>query len=82
MVTVNLPEGYKVESIPEPFALGLPDNLGSFKYNISALGTKIQLVIDTEINESIVSPIYYEALKEYFRKMIEKEAEQIVLTKV
>ncbi|HEX9600178.1 MAG TPA: transglutaminase, partial [Mariniflexile sp.] len=82
MINIDLPEGYKVEVIPEPLVMTMPDNLGTFKYNISAIDNKIQLVIDTEINESIISPIYYEALKEYFRKMIEKEAEQIVLTKV
>ncbi len=82
MINIDLPEGYKVEVIPEPLVMTMPDNLGTFKYNISASDKKIQLVIDTEINESIISPIYYEVLKEYFSKMVEKEAEQIVLTKV
>ncbi|WP_308990706.1 DUF3857 domain-containing protein [Mariniflexile litorale] len=82
MISVDLPEGYRVEVIPESVILALPDNLGAFKYNISVIGSKIQLVIDAEMNQAIISPIYYEALKEYFSKMIEKEAEQIVLTKV
>ncbi|WP_370478615.1 DUF3857 domain-containing protein [Tamlana flava] len=82
MVIVNLPEGYKVESIPEPAAMVLPENLGSFKYNLEARGTNIQIIVDTEINEAIISPIYYDALKAYFSKLVEKESEQIVLTKV
>ncbi|WP_298495738.1 DUF3857 domain-containing protein [uncultured Algibacter sp.] len=80
-IIINIPEGYKVESIPEPVAFMMPDNLGVFKYNISANGNKVQLLVDSEINESIISSIYYDALKAYFSQLVEKEAEQIVLTK-
>ena len=82
LININLPEGYKVESVPPPAVLALPDSLGSFKYNLMAMETKVQLVVDVEINQSIISPLYYEALKEYYSKIVEKEAEQIVLTKV
>jgi hypothetical protein len=81
-IIINLPEGYKVESIPEMKAMALPDNLGSFKYNIMHNGSVINLFINYEINESIISPIYYDILKEYFKLMLEKENEQVVLTKV
>ena len=81
-VFINLPEGYKVESTPEPVALMLPDNLGVFKYNVLVTELAVQLVIDTQINTPIVSPLYYDTLKEYFKQLIEKENEQIVLTKI
>jgi hypothetical protein len=82
-VIIKIPEGYQIESLPEPSALALPDNLGEFKYNIIQGNAKsIQVVISTKINESIITPVYYDALKEYFNKFIQKEAEQIVLTKV
>ncbi|MFI1745185.1 transglutaminase domain-containing protein [Thalassobellus sediminis] len=80
-VSLSIPSGYKVESTPEPVMLMLPDNLGSYKYIISVKQNKIQLVIQTEINESRISPIHYEALKAYFSDLVEKESEQIVLTK-
>ena len=82
MININLPEGYQLESLPKELALALPDNLGSFKYNIVGNGSKIQVVINTEINQAIVSPVYYNALKAYFSQLIEKESEQIVLTKI
>jgi len=82
MINIDLPEGYKVEVIPKTIAMALPDNLGTFKYNISASETKVHLVVDSEINQPIISAIYYEALKAYFSKLVEKQAEQIVLTKV
>ena len=78
---IKLPEGYKVESLPEKTAFGMPDNLGVFKYNLVQSGNTIQLTIDSEINQSIISPLYYDALKEYFKQRVDKEAEQIILTK-
>ena len=80
-VSVNLPEGYQVETIPEPKIIALPDDLGSFKYIIASQKTSIQLTVEYKINQAIISPFYYETLKEYFRQLIEKENEQVVLTK-
>ncbi|PWH84350.1 transglutaminase [Algibacter marinivivus] len=80
-VIINIPEGYKIENLPEPAAIGLPDNLGSFKFKVVGCGNTIQVSVVSQINQSIISPLYYEALKEYFNKFIQKEDEQIVLTK-
>lgn len=80
-VIINIPEGYEIESIPESNGLLLPDNLGSYKYSITASGNKIQLNIVTDMNQPIITPNYYDALKAYFSKLIEKEGEQIVLIK-
>ncbi|WP_282134190.1 DUF3857 domain-containing protein [Seonamhaeicola maritimus] len=79
---INIPEGYKIESVPESAAIGLPDNLGSFQYKVVGNGSTIQVSVASQVNQPIVSPIYYEALKKYFNTFIQKEAEQVVLTKV
>ena len=62
--------------------LALPDNLGSFKYKALASSTDIQLIITTEVSEPIIPALYYSTLKEYYKQLIEKEAEQVVLKKV
>src|SRR5690606_34360904 len=38
MINVQIPDGYKIEYLPENAALGLPDNLGMFKYNVASIG--------------------------------------------
>ena len=81
MVNMALPEGYKVESVPETLLLRLPENLGEFKYITSQKGNIIQLSVNFEINKAIVGPQNYPFLKEYFNQVIKKEAEQIVLSK-
>ncbi|WP_396602131.1 DUF3857 domain-containing protein [Algibacter sp. R77976] len=80
-INLKIPEGYKIESIPESAAIALPDNLGAFHYKVVGQGNTIQISIKTQINQSIISPIYYDALKTYFSQLVEKEAEQIVITK-
>ncbi len=79
---INIPEGYKIESLPEATAIGLPENMGTFQYKVIGNAKTIQVLVTSKLNQSIISPLYYEALKEYFNKLLQKETEQIVLTKV
>ena len=80
-ITINLPEGYTVESLPEKIALALPDNLGNFRFLISHNNSKISIVSSTKINLSIIVPQYYTLLQTFYKKIIEKQAEKIVLIK-
>ncbi len=81
-IAVNLPENYTIEKMPEPIVLTLPDNLGSFKFNLKTQGNMLQVLVETETNEALISPLYYNALKEYFKKLIEKENEQVILKRI
>ena len=81
MINIKIPKGYFVESLPKPKVIALPDDLGKFKYLIANNGKTIQLTLVTEINESIIPSLYYDALKEYFKQLIEKENEKVVLSK-
>ncbi|MCW4468278.1 DUF3857 and transglutaminase domain-containing protein [Flavobacterium sp. MFBS3-15] len=81
IITVTLPEGYRVESMPEPVTMVMEENIGSYKYNITAQGNTIQLSSFFDINFPTVSHEYYRTLKDFFSKMIEKQKEKIVLVK-
>ena len=80
-ISIELPQGYAVESIPKPINLVTGDGIGSFKYSIANVGNKIQLSASATINFAIVSVEYYEVLKDFYQKIIEKESEKIVLVK-
>ncbi|TAI46899.1 DUF3857 domain-containing protein [Flagellimonas allohymeniacidonis] len=82
MVKLNIPEGYKVESSPAPMILSLPDKLGLFKYNVDPKETEVDIMVNFEINNATISPIYYPYLKEFFKQVIAKESEQLVLSKI
>ncbi|MBZ4044683.1 DUF3857 domain-containing protein [Flavobacterium hibisci] len=81
-ITIKIPDGYAVETLPAPAAVTMQDNLGSFKFNIAANENTLQMVISHQINEAIVSTQQYEMLKDYYKAMIAKESEKIVLKKI
>lgn len=80
-VSIQLPEGYKAESIPEQFAIGLPDNLGFFKFKVTNTGKTVNINSIIQINSPIIAPNYYSSLKEFYTKVVAKQKEQIVLVK-
>lgn len=81
-INIEIPKGYKVESIPQPIKISTVNSFGSFSMNIAFDNDKIQIVIVKEINLAVVPPDLYDALKEFFQKMMEKQNEKIVLTKI
>ncbi|MFN3969082.1 DUF3857 domain-containing protein [Flavobacterium sp.] len=81
LISLTVPEGYVVETLPQPKAVGLPDDLANFKYNVSNNGTQLQLIYSLDINSAIITPEYYEALKSFFKEVVNKQTEKIVLKK-
>ncbi|SHL22983.1 DUF3857 domain-containing protein [Flavobacterium saccharophilum] len=81
-ITIKIPEGFMVETLPTPAVITMEDNIGTFKFNIVANGGTLQLVVSHQINEPIVSTEKYEMLKEYYKGMVAKETEKIVLKRI
>lgn len=80
-ITIEIPEGYEVESMPDPTIIQLPNNLGGFKYLLDYQNRQIQLSINFEIAKAMISAENFEFLKEYFNQVVIKESEQIILKK-
>ncbi len=80
-VSIQIPEGYKVESLPETLAIGLPGDLGVFKYQVKQVGNKIKTISVLQFNQAIISPEYYSALKGFYSELVKKQSEKIVLVK-
>ena len=80
-VSIEIPEGYIIESTPKPINLVMTDNLGTFTFKIISSENKIQVAVTFEINSAIVAPDYYEGLKDFYKQMIGKLTEKIVLKK-
>jgi transglutaminase-like putative cysteine protease len=80
-VSMQIPEGYKVESLPTPMAIGLPDNLGVFKYQVRQVGSKIITVSILQFNSAIIGAENYKILKLFYGDLVKKQSEKIVLVK-
>lgn len=80
-ISIQLPKGYKVESLPETLAISLPEDLGVFKYQVSQVGKTIKTLSILQFNKSVVGPKYYSVLKDFYRQLVKKQSEKIVLIK-
>lgn len=81
-LTIALPEGYKVESFPAAVKYAMPDNVAQFKFNGTASDKQIQLSVYYDMNEAMIGAEYYESLKTFFKEMIAKQSEKIVLKRI
>ncbi|MBS4062311.1 MAG: DUF3857 domain-containing protein [Bacteroidetes bacterium] len=82
MISVKIPDGYQVESLPKATRLALPEGLGSFIYTVTATGNNISILYQYDKVADIISPTSYAALRNFRTLMIDKQAEKIVLKKI
>jgi hypothetical protein len=78
---LSLPEGYIVEEMPEPMNIVLPNDGGSFKFQMSDQGANLQMVSTVQINQLHYEPTEYASLRNFFSLLSAKMGEQLVLKK-
>ena len=79
IATLTLPDAFKVEELPEPCRVVMPDNTASFKFQAVSMGNKIQVVCQYSANKPIYLQNEYPNLKEFYDQMVIKLAEPLVL---
>ena len=82
LVNIEIPEGYTPESTLKPFMIRTPDGSAEFKYNINFRNNTLSLSIILNIKQARYGAESYLIFKEFFKQMINKQAEQIVLKKI
>lgn len=80
-ISIQIPEGFTVEKLPESIAIGMPNDLGVFKYQVKQIGNKISIFSIIQFNSSVIPVIHYESLKDFYGKLVKKQTEKIVLVK-
>lgn len=81
-VSIEIPAGYIVESVPENIAIGLRENYGTYRFNIKNEAGMISVYSILQINTAIFPSANYEEIKEFYKIIVNKNLEQIVLKKV
>lgn len=81
-INLEIPEGYAVESIPKAMWIATEDKEVLFAINTQTEGNKIQIVATKEINAAVLPAEFYDDLKEFSQKIIDKQNEKIVLIKL
>ena len=81
-ISIKIPEGYKVKSLPEAVNANLANNTGGYSYLISEAPGIVQLAVSLNLNTPIILPQDYQFVKGMFSQITEKEKEKLVLTKI
>lgn len=81
IMSIKIPDGYAVESLPKSVVIQFRDDLAGFKMNISAVGNQIQMTANRDVNTSIFPASYYEDLKLLFAELVKAENQKIILKK-
>lgn len=79
IATINIPENYEIDELPESTVFQMPDKDMQFQYSVTSLGKKISIISSFKINGLFYPAEGYSALKKFFEMMVDKQSEQIVL---
>ena len=82
IISINVPDNYTVEEIPQSAKVVYGDNDLIFLYRVLASGNKIQLQYSLQINKLILLQDTYPDLQDFFAKIVQQSGNQIVLKKV
>lgn len=81
-IVIELPQSMTVEKLPKSEMIRLADNSAYFSYMTATDGKSISIVSRINLGKSYYEPDSYFELKELFKKIVSKQAEQIVLKKI
>ncbi|WP_131537377.1 DUF3858 domain-containing protein [Pedobacter nototheniae] len=80
-ISLNFPEEYEIDKLPKSGIYKLSDDKGTFSINYVSEGKALMVKSVINVNKSLYSPEEYFDLKELFKTIVEKQAEQIVFKK-
>lgn len=78
---ITIPPGYTVDELPKPQIFILPENAAKYAFNATVLGDIINITSHLQINKSLFIQDEYPHLREFYTRIVAKQAEQIVLKK-
>lgn len=81
-VIITIPSGYEVISRPDDVKLVLNDDLGSFSFQMAEVSNSLQIRVEFSMNKAVIAPQDYAVIKELYKKVVEKETEKVVLSKI
>lgn len=78
---IQIPEGYKVEKLPESYEVKADSGNYDFDYTSVIKGDKIIIKVKTKFNVPQILHNEYQELKNFYTQKIQKQNEKIVLVK-
>ena len=83
MITLKIPEGYKVVTLPESMSIAIGGKRGTFLFRVKQTGSStIQIISDLKMSKAVIPAHDYLAVKEFYKTVVEKQAEKVILSKI
>lgn len=82
LVSIDIPEGYKVVQLPASAKISMPENAMSFTIQSKATIQQIQILYRHNINKPVMYQGEYEFLRSFYDELIKKQSELIILEKI
>ena len=80
VMSIQLPENYKVKSLPEEKLVQLPGNAGMLKFNCEeTLNNSLNVYFDFKLNATQYKSEYYKIIKEFFQEAVEVQTKSIIV---
>lgn len=79
IITINIPENFKIESMPSNKSMVLPNNKGEMTYSSSFKNKKLSVNFKYSINATVFYSDEYQILKEFINQIIFLQSEPVIL---
>lgn len=80
-ITLDFPAAFKLDKLPKSEKFTLPDNAGSFTMLYNTEENKLAIISKINLTKSTYTAEEYYNLKELFKNIVRKQAEQVVFKK-
>ncbi|WP_316815345.1 DUF3857 domain-containing protein [Pedobacter nyackensis] len=80
-ITIDFPKEYKLDKAPKNEKITLPEDAAAFTFIFAAEEGKLMINSKISIKKAYFTPEEYHHLKELFKNIVRKQAEQIVFKK-
>lgn len=82
IVNVTYPKEFEIEFVPENLTSNHIENKVNYSFSVNKTSQgNLQIMVNQNINSVILGPEYFESLKQFYQKIVEKETELIVINK-
>lgn len=81
-VRIKIPDGYKVESLPQEKQVVIDGNHAGYVYKVIEKEGYIEAITLYQVNQSILPASYYKPMKDLESQQINAESQQVVLVKL
>jgi len=81
IITIQVPKGYKIKSVPKPARVVMPDDSGSYMFYVQQRDNILQIIVKLAFNKTYFETDQYEILKKFFSAVEDYQHQNIELVK-